>query len=325
VGKVFEILAAADPSFAQIPQSHMVMTHLIRVAGTDAQKKILFEEILKGIRLGNAAAEFSKEPVSVMKTRLSATADGFLLNGRKFYATGALTAHIVTVTAIGDDGKPAIAFVDRTTPGLRIINDWAAFGQRTTASGTVVLEDLFVAADRVIPASEAFTQSPLGAIAQILHSGIDVGIASEAIKDTIHLVRNYARPWRDANQEHGYEDPYSIAQVGDLEIRLHASQAMLERAGRAIDAALTETNEDSLAAASVAAAEAKVLAADIAIHATNKLFELVGARATLSEHNLDRHWRNARTHTLHDPVRWKMNVVGNYYLNGIKPPRHPLV
>jgi alkylation response protein AidB-like acyl-CoA dehydrogenase len=38
--------------------------------------------------------------------------------------------------------------------------------------------------------------------------------------------------------------------------------------------------------------------------------------------NLDRHWRNARTHTVHDPVRWKYHAVGNYWLNGVPPPRH---
>jgi len=325
VGRVFEIIAAADPSLAQIPQSHFVMAHLIGIAGSEDQKRFLFGEILKGLRLGNAAAEFSKDPVSVMKTRLTPAADGYRLNGQKFYATGALTAHIVTVTALNDEGKPTISFVERTTSGLRVVNDWAAFGQRTTASGTVLLEDVQVSAERVIPAYEAFTQSPLGAIAQLLHSGIDIGIASEALKDTIHLVRTYARPWRDANQQHGYEDLYSIAQIGELEIRLHAAQMMLARAGVAIDEALTHPDEDSLAAASVAAAESKFLAADIAIQTSNRLFELVGTRATLVEHNLDRHWRNARTHTLHDPVRWKLNVVGNYYLNGIKPPRHPLV
>jgi len=37
---------------------------------------------------------------------------------------------------------------------------------------------------------------------------------------------------------------------------------------------------------------------------------------------LDRHWRNARTHTLHDPVRWKYHAIGNYYLNHILPARH---
>jgi alkylation response protein AidB-like acyl-CoA dehydrogenase len=72
----------------------------------------------------------------------------------------------------------------------------------------------------------------------------------------------------------------------------------------------------------VATAEAKIATTEIAIDATNKLFELAGTRSTLAEHNLDRHWRNARTHTLHDPVRWKIHAVGNYYLNGIQPPRH---
>lgn len=59
----------------------------------------------------------------------------------------------------------------------------------------------------------------------------------------------------------------------------------------------------------------------MALAAGNLLFELAGSRATLREHNLDRHWRNARTHTLHDPVRWKYPAIGNYLLNGVLPPR----
>jgi alkylation response protein AidB-like acyl-CoA dehydrogenase len=44
--------------------------------------------------------------------------------------------------------------------------------------------------------------------------------------------------------------------------------------------------------------------------------------ATRQNHNLDRHWRNARVHTLHDPVRWKYHLVGAYELNGAYPARH---
>jgi alkylation response protein AidB-like acyl-CoA dehydrogenase len=61
---------------------------------------------------------------------------------------------------------------------------------------------------------------------------------------------------------------------------------------------------------------------DVSLLAANLLFELAGTRATLEEYNLDRHWRNARTHTLHDPVRWKYHAIGNYFLNGVNPPRH---
>jgi alkylation response protein AidB-like acyl-CoA dehydrogenase len=49
---------------------------------------------------------------------------------------------------------------------------------------------------------------------------------------------------------------------------------------------------------------------------------LAGTRSTLEEYNLNRHWRNARTHTLHDPVRWKYHAIGNFWLNGVHPPRH---
>mgnify|MGYP002131049328 CR=1 FL=1 len=60
----------------------------------------------------------------------------------------------------------------------------------------------------------------------------------------------------------------------------------------------------------------------VALDVTAKVFELMGARATATHYGFDRYWRNVRTHTLHDPVRWKYHAVGNYVLNGIRPPRH---
>ena len=97
---------------------------------------------------------------------------------------------------------------------------------------------------------------------------------------------------------------------------------MLERAGRVVDEAVREPSEASVAAASIAVAEAKILTTEIALLASSKLFELSGTRSVLAAHNLDRHWRNARTHTLHDPVRWKPHHIGNYVLNDRLPPRH---
>jgi alkylation response protein AidB-like acyl-CoA dehydrogenase len=85
-----------------------------------------------------------------------------------------------------------------------------------------------------------------------------------------------------------------------------------------------ETPDDKeVALAAVAVAEAKILTTEIAILAANKLFELAGTQSTLEKHGLDRLWRNGRTHTLHDPVRWKYHAIGNFYLNDVLPPRHP--
>ena len=136
------------------------------------------------------------------------------------------------------------------------------------------------------------------------------------------FVKTKSRAWIDSGKDHASEDPYTIQAIGGLTLRLHAAQALLEKAGRAIDEAVRAPSAESVAWAQIVTAEAKVLSTEIAIEATNKLFELAGTRSTLAEHNLDRHWRNARTHTLHDPVRWKYAILGDYFLNGKNPPLH---
>ncbi|MBB3394764.1 alkylation response protein AidB-like acyl-CoA dehydrogenase [Rhizobium sp. BK060] len=161
-----------------------------------------------------------------------------------------------------------------------------------------------------------------GATFQIIQVAVDTGIASAAIKETINFVRTKSRAWVDSGLDHAWDDPYTIQAIGGLQPRLHAAQALLEKAGLAIDRAVANPNADSVAQSQIVTAEAKILSTEIAIEATNKLFELAGTRSTLAEHNLDRHWRNARTHTLHDPVRWKYSILGKYFLNGEKPPLH---
>jgi len=187
----------------------------------------------------------------------------------------------------------------------------------------VLIENVHVEPIAVIPAYlGGENPSSNGAVSQLIQAAVDAGIARGAIEDTIAFVRRYTRPWIDSGQERGSEDVFTISQIGDLEIRLHAAEALLEKAGLAIDGIIDRPNDENVAEAAVVVAEAKVLTTEIAILATNKLHELAGTRSTLAEYNLDRHWRNARTHTLHDPVRWKYFHVGNYALNGVAPPRH---
>jgi alkylation response protein AidB-like acyl-CoA dehydrogenase len=120
----------------------------------------------------------------------------------------------------------------------------------------------------------------------------------------------------------GVDDPHLVHSVGDLSIKVEATNALLERAARFVDVAVGDPTEQTVAEASIAVAEAKALSTEVSLHVSNKLFELTGSRSTLQEFGLDRHWRNARTHTLHDPVRWKYHRIGDFVLNGVKPVRH---
>jgi SfnB family sulfur acquisition oxidoreductase len=326
LAEVVKIVAAADPSLGQLPQNHFGLVDVIALTGTAEQKRFFFAEVLAGKRFGNGFSEKGTKHVLDLKTRVTRAGDGYLVEGTKFYSTGALFAHYVPVLGLDEAGKGWLAYIPKGTPGLSVIDDWSGFGQRTTASGTVVLENVRVPASHVFPAHRVSDLPTLnGPISQIIQAAIDAGIAHAALADTLRFVRERTRPWIDSNVERAADDPLTVREIGRLHIQLHAADALLERAARVLDeiAAKPETSEDDVARASVAVGEAKVLTTEIALLAGEKLFELAGTQATLSEHNLDRHWRNARTHTLHDPVRWKYHLVGNYYLNGVKPARHP--
>ncbi|WP_028744902.1 SfnB family sulfur acquisition oxidoreductase [Rhizobium mesoamericanum] len=323
LAKVVEIISEADSSIGQISQNHLGVVAAIRTVSDKAQQELLFGEILKGTRFGNAFSEFGSKRAVDFETKFVDHGDHVVVNGRKFYSSGALLAHKVPIVALDDEGRAWYAIADRDAPGLTVIDDWSSFGQRTTLSGTVVLENVKVDKAWLVPGYKGYDKPTAdGAIFQIIQVAVDTGIASAAIKETINFVRTKSRAWVDSGLEHAWEDPYTIQAIGGLQLRLHAAQALLDKAGLAIDRAVSNPDGESVAQAQIATAEAKILSTEIAIEATNKLFELAGTRSTLAEHNLDRHWRNARTHTLHDPVRWKYSILGKYFLNGEKPPLH---
>ena len=325
--EVIKIIATADPSLGQLPQNHLGLVDVIALTGDEEQKRFFFSEILRGKRFGNGFSEKGTKNVLDLKTRVTASGDAFVVHGTKFYSTGALFADYVPVLGLDEDRRGWLAYIPAGTAGLQVIDDWSGFGQRTTASGTVIVDQVTVPASHVFPAHKVSDVPTLnGPISQIIQAAIDAGIAQAAIADTLTFVRERSRPWIDSGVERASDDPLVVREVGHLHIQLHAAEALLERAALTIDeiaAKATAPTEDDIARASVSVGEAKVLTTEVALLAGEKLFELSGTQSTLAAHNLDRHWRNARTHTLHDPVRWKYHLVGNYYLNGIKPTRHP--
>ncbi len=324
LAEVFAVISAVDPALGQIPQNQVGILNLISSTATQTQKQQLFTSVLQGWRIGNAGPERGSKNTLDLKARITADGDAFVISGQKFYSTGALFAHWIAVKALNEDGKQVIAFVRRGTPGLRVVDDWSGFGQRTTASGTVLLNAVRVEAALVVD-NWRLNETPniQGAVSQLIQAAIDLGIARGAIADAISFVRERSRPWIDAKVQRNRDDPYVIADIGKLHIELHAAEALLRKAGRVLDeVSATTIDAQAAARASIAVAEAKVLSTELSLLASEKLFELAGSSATLAQFNLDRHWRNARVHTLHDPVRWKYHAIGAYRLNGTLPARH---
>ena len=328
--EVFRILAAGDPSVAQVPHSHFVYVNAMRHQGTPEQQRFFFGEVLSGRRFGNAQSEIGTRHVRDIRTSLTPVGQGrWTLNGTKGYSTGALFADWIPVLARKDTlaapgtGPLHVAWVERHAPGVTVTDDWNGMGQRTTASGTVDLVDVEVHDDRITPYHLTFEgPQTYGAFAQVLHAALDVGIARAALRDAADFVRTSSRPYPDAEVERAADDPLVVQALGQMEVDVRAAEALLREAGRAVDLADADLTPGTAAAASLAVATVRAHSAKVAVDVSSRLFEVAGTRSVLDSLNLNRHWRNARTHTLHDPAAWKVQHLGRYVVDGTPPPNH---
>jgi SfnB family sulfur acquisition oxidoreductase len=325
LAEIFRILSAADPSLGQIPQNHVAFVESIR-EGTPEQQAFYFGRFLEGERIGNALTEAqSKTGLAGLKTRLVRTSGGYVLNGAKAYCTGAIFAHWVPIFARDEADVLRMAYVPRDAPGLTIHDDWASMGQRTTFSGTIDIDNVFVTDRELITPFKGDKPRVGSAWGQIPHAAIDLGIAEEAFNDALEYIRTRSRPWHGSGLERLADEPLVIQRIGEFQQDLDAARLFLRRGAELVDVARASTTPEATLAAALGVAQARIATDRAALRITNELFELCGTKSTFSEFNLDRHWRNARTHTLHDPVRWKTQFLGNYVLNGVLPPKNALI
>ncbi|MET0179633.1 MAG: SfnB family sulfur acquisition oxidoreductase [Novosphingobium sp.] len=328
LARVFQILSAADAAIGQLPQNHFVFVEALRLDGSDAQKQFFFAELLQGARLGNAQAERGGASALDLRTRVAADAHGALrLNGTKYYCTGALTAHWIPVAALDEHDRLVLVYVPRHAAGVTAEADWNAMGQRTTYSGTVRLDNVAVDPSQVVEHWRLFDRPSLfHSLATLLHAAIDVGIAENALSEGVELLRRRQRPRLGAGVADPHEDPLLLHRLGQLSARFHAAEALLLRAAGRLDEAKPVLTAANTAVAAVEVGEAKAFAEEVSLAVASELFALLGSAATDEQLNFNRHWRNARTHTVHDANQWRYHASGNFLLNGRapgKPVRRP--
>lgn len=114
LAQVIALIAQADASLGQIPQNHFYALEVLRVNGSHAQKQRLYAEVLAGQRFGNALAELGTKTAHDRVTSLKRDGDGYRINGRKFYATGAIYAQRIPTSVVDENGVQQLAFVPAT-------------------------------------------------------------------------------------------------------------------------------------------------------------------------------------------------------------------
>lgn len=202
-------------------------------------------------------------------------------------------------------------------------NDWDGIGQRRTGTGTTRFTSVEVTEDDIvsrIPLDAAPDPSYQFAFLQLYLHGLVSGILRSIVTDAKTLIEGRTRGFAHGPSEDLTRDPLLQNALGTLSSTAFASESVTLAAADAIDAAYASLanaipDADLAAHASLRSSQAKVHIDDIATRAATVLFEVGGASAASLAKNLDRHWRNIRTITLHNPAAYKASAIGNSILN----------
>ena len=316
--KLIRVFARVDSSIAHLFGFQHLMLASVSLYGSWPQTEELFSEtVRKQWFWGNALNPLDKRTSLTSKCGV-----GYLINGRKSFCSGAVDSDVLIVSAIRSvDEKFMVAAIPSGRPGIRILDDWDAMGQRQTDSGTVEFCDVAASQEEFLK-----TPGPLGSIraslrsciAQLILSNNFLGIAEGALRESRDYTLAQTRPWIASTAKSTTEDPYILANYGNFFVNLQAAQALTDIAGESLQRAwesgdaITENQRGKCA---LDVATSKVATSKVGLEITSRMFEVMGARAAAGPARIDRYWRNLRTHTLRDPVDYKIRELGDWALN----------
>ncbi len=329
-------VAQADPIVAHIFRTHFWFVEerlraLRAIPGDEVSTRWL-QQVADGKLFANAFSEKGSLAVGslVFNTRLlPAGAGDYVLNGEKYYSTGTLFSDYLTVAATTDHDSVASVIVPSNREGVQLIDDWDGFGQRRTGTGTTVFTDVVVAADEVL-AETHYDAEPQPTVQyaslQLYIHAVVAGVLASVVDDGVALLRSRTRSFSHALTASPVDDPLYQKLLGELASTAYIAKAAVLDAADAISAATDSYDDAGVPDAKLAAdaqlkvAKVKVHLDEVALGAATRLLELGGASASSRQRNLDRHWRNIRTITLHNPVAYKARVIGENLLHGAPIP-----
>lgn len=316
-------IARGDTSIAHLIGYHYAQTRIAHLFGTPEQADELSRRNAEQKLFWGGV----QNPRGGSRLVLTRDGDGFRLNGRRSFASGASLGDHLSVTALYEDELVFIS-LPAGREGFKALGDWDNIGQRLTDSGGVEFQDARVERAEILGPDPITgrTLTPYQTLVtphwQLAFVNFYIGTAEGALEEALDWTRRYAAPWETSGVERATDDPYILQTVGELRSEIRAAALLADRAGEALQAALDtgpSLTAEQRAEAAVAVYEAKYLTTKVSLAAASRLFEIQGARATTSAYGFDRHWRNLRTHTLHDPVAYKAREVGDWTLNRRAP------
>lgn len=322
--EVITAIGSADSNVAHALRSHFNFTESLLLNPDAPRAREHLAHVLEGKLFGGAHTELGGTQAGGISTRLTRTADGLRLNGRKWYATGTAFADYASFSALDEDDQFVSVMLPVGRKGITILDDWDGMGQKLTASGGVLLEDVEVFEHEIAPrALDGNIGRHTSTLRQLHLAASAAGAVRAVFREGTAYAAKQARSAAHSHATTAREDHFVQKVVGELAARTFAIDALIAESARALDrsvAAFAAGDPDKLEAAliesSLTTARTQLITADLALKAAEQIFELGGGSATSRKYSFDRHWRNIRTVLNHNPLLHKARVLGDYYLNG---------
>jgi alkylation response protein AidB-like acyl-CoA dehydrogenase len=312
------LLARADSNVTQSLRTHFTTSDRAARAIARGETDAAAAEIAAGRIYAGATTE-GEGAIGTVGTTLRTDADGVLrVNGRKAYATGTGYADWISVLVSDEDGRHLVALVAADAEGVVLHDDWDGVGQRLTTSGTVEFTDVAVdpARVRVGEGSRADRLGNLDAVLQLTHLATLAGIALRTRDDAIAWLRSRTRTFSHASSAVPAEDPQLQERIGTLDGLVQAVVASVRAAAVLLGADLERALDQQTGDGHLAVTRAQVLVPSLVLQAAQSVFDLGGGSLVDGRLALDRHWRNARTLSNHNPVHLKARSLGERALLG---------
>ena len=292
--KTIQTIANVDSSLAHVYGFHHLLIATVQLFSQKIQYQAWFEQTVKdNLFWGNTL-----NPLDKRTTAQQISENEYIFHGDKSFCSGSIDSDILLCSGFNDDGKLLIAVIPTQRDGVSFLGDWNNMGQRQTDSGTSHFEQVKINTAELLlnpgPLSTPYSSlRPL--IAQLIFVHLFLGVAEGAFETAKQTVQNQ-KAWSKSLVEHAVNDPFTQKHFADFYVQLESVRLLANKAIETLQWAWDigeELNAEQRGEVSIAIATAKL--------------------------NMDRFWRNVRTQTLHDPIDYKYQEVGEWVLTAKVP------
>lgn len=284
-----EEISRACAATGIIMASHNSLTcQPIQTFGTEAQKKKYLTALATGEKIGsfcltepNAGTDAgNQETVAVKK------GDGYVLNGGKIFATNGMVSEILVVFAMTDREQKtkgiSTFIVEPGWDGVERGKKERTLGIRGSSTSAFTFNDVFVPAENLLGAEGAGFKIAMNTL-----DGGRISVAAQAVGIT-QAALDYSVQYAGERVQFG--KPIGSFQaiqwmIADMATELDAARMLTYRAACA---------KDSGASFSKEAAQAKLVASDVAVRSTSKAIQVHGGYGYTMDYPVERLYRDAK-------------------------------